>query len=249
MKGLVRSSQLYLKRNASTILSVVGGVGVVTTTVLGIKAAPKASLLLEEAEKEKGETLSRMEKFKLAVPFYIPTITSGIATLSCIFGANILNKQQQAGLISAYALLDNSYKEYKGKVEELYGKDANDNIVEEMAVDKYEKTELKEDEHLFYDEFSGRYFNATLDRVTQAEYRLNRDIHMRGWAELNEFYEYLGIDNFDKYNALGWAESGNYETYWQGWVDFNHRKVLIDDDLECIILSMFQEPYVGFEDY
>lgn len=249
MKGLVRSSQLYLKRNASTILTVVGGAGVVTTTVLGIKATPKAMKLLENAKEEKGENLTRLEKVKVVAPVYIPTVISGAATLTCIFGANILNKRYQASLMSAYALLDNSYKEYKDKVEELYGEDADDKINEELAKDKYKETELKNDEVLFYDEYSNRYFKSTILKVAQAEYNVNRDIHMRGWAELNEYYERLGLDDFDDYEALGWSEGGNYEMYWQAWVDFIHTTKVAEDGTEYIHITMFEEPYIDYDNY
>lgn len=249
MNGLVRSSQLYLKRNASTILTVVGGVGVVSTTVLGIKATPKAMKLLEEAKTEKGEDLTKLEKVKAAAPVYIPTIVSGVGTLACIFGANVLNKRYQASLVSAYALLDSSYKDYKNKVEELYGENANGQIEDEIAKDKYKEVEVKSDEQLFYDEYSKRYFNSTLSKVAQAEYNVNRNIHMRGWAELNEFYEDLGIDDFEKYSALGWAEGGNYDYYWQAWVDFTHSKKTMEDGTEYTVITMFEEPYVGYEDY
>lgn len=249
MNGLVRSSQLYLKRNASTILTVVGGVGVVTTTVLGIKATPKALSLLDKAKKEKGEDLTKLEKVKVAAPVYIPTMVSGVTTLACIFGASFLNKKQQATLMSAYALLDNSYKEYKTKVNELYGEDANEHVVEEISKDKYEKRELKENEHLFYDAFSGQYFTSTLTRVAEAEYIVNRDIHTHGWAELHLFYEYLGLKDIEGSKALGWSEGQNYEAYWQSWVDFNHKRAVTDDGEEYIILTIFQEPYAGYEDY
>lgn len=249
MKGLVRSSQLFIKRNTSTILTVVGGAGVVTTTVLAVKATPKALALIENAKKEKEKELTKFEIIQVAAPVYIPTVISGVATLACIFGANILNKRQQAGMISAYALLDNSYKEYKAKVEDLYGEDANDNITQEIMKDKYEEPNLEGDQILFYDTFSGRYFNSTLVKVALAEYNLNRNIHTRGWYELNEFYEELGIDDANVYNALGWSEGYNYECYWQAWVDFNHNRVTMDDGTECVVISMLQEPYVGWEEY
>ena len=249
MKGLVRSSQLYLKRNASTILTIVGGAGVVTTTVLGIKATPKALSLLDNAKQEKGEDLTKLEKVKVAAPVYIPTMVSGVATLTCIFGANVLNKRNQASLTSAYALLDSSYKEYKNKVVELYGEDANDHVKDEIAKDKYEEVETKDDEQLFYDDFSNRYFISTPAKVMQAEYNVNRDIHMRGWAELNDFYDWLGIEDFEEDYGLGWSEGGNYEYYWQAWVDFNHRTVIMDNGTKYTAIMMFQEPYPDYADY
>lgn len=247
MKGLVRSSQLFVKRNASTILTVVGGVGVVTTTVLGIKATPKALVLIDSAKKKKGEKLTKLEKIKVAAPVYIPTVLTGVATLTCIFGANILNKRYQASLISAYSLLDNSYKEYKDKVEELYGEGSNEQIKEEIAQDKYETIDIPNDQVLFYEEFSGQFFTSTLIKVSQAEYNLNRNIHMRGWAELNEFYEDLDIDNFEGGDALGWSEGVNLARYWQAWIDFSHKQKVMEDGTEYIAIVMFQEPYLEWD--
>ena len=109
----------FLRRNSSTILTCVGAVGVVATSVMAVKATPKAMTLLENAKAEKGEDLTKLEKVKVAGPAYIPTVITGVGTLACIFGANIISKHQQATLMSAYALIDNSYREYREKVEFL----------------------------------------------------------------------------------------------------------------------------------
>ena len=248
MNKVLSQSKLFFKRNGSTILTSAGAVGVVTTSVLAVKATPKAMMLLKEAKKEKGEELTTAEKAKTVAPAYIPTAISAVATIACIFGANVLNKPKQASLMSAYALLDNSYKEYRAKVVDLYGDDANNVINESIAKDKYEKTDVNENEVLFYDAFSKRYFTSSLVTVSRAEYCINRDINMRGWAELNEFYDYLDIDPIEGGDALGWSEGGNLARYWQGWVDFNHSKNMMDDGTEYIVISLFQEPYMCYED-
>jgi hypothetical protein len=251
MNNWLRHSKAFVKRNSSTILTCLGGVGVVATSVMAVKATPKALTLLEEAREEKGEDLTKVEKVMVAGPAYIPAVVTGVATVACIFGANILSKRQQAALTSAYALLDSSFKDYKKKVEELYGEDAHVNVVGEIAKDKYADDDilLEDEKELFYDEFSGRYFQSTKDKVRYAIYEINRDIHMRGWATLNEFYEYLDIPNVDGGECLGWSEGGNFERYWQSWVDFNYHPVTMDDGLEVTIISMFSEPYVDWEEY
>ena len=251
MEKLIHRSKIFLKRNSSTILTCIGGAGVVTTTVMAIKATPKALALLEEAREEKGEELTRMEAVKVAAPTYIPTILVGASTIACIFGANVLNHRQQTSLMGAYALLDNSYKDYKKKAEELYGEDAKTRIKEGITKDKYEDADLppvSDDKELFYDEYSGRYFESTIYDVQRAEYDINRDIHMAGYAVLNDFYEALDMDPIDGGDALGWSEGGNLARYWQGWIDFSHHRVVMDDGLECCIVSIFQEPYIDFED-
>jgi hypothetical protein len=242
-------SKQFFKRNGATILTYAGGIGVIVTTVMAVKATPKALRYLEAAKEEKGEELTKAEVVKAAGPVYIPTALVGLGTLTCIFGANTLNKRQQASLVSAYALLDSSYKEYKNKAIELYGTEGDQKIREEVAKDNYEDQKPADDKELFYDEFSGRYFESDKYTVQHAEYRLNQELHSRGWVTINEFYEWLGMESIDGGDELGWSEGGNYEHYWQSWIDFTHHKTYIDDDLECIIVTMFQEPYLDHEDY
>ena len=252
MSNLLSKSRLFLKRNASTILTSIGGAGVVATTVMAVKATPKALELIEEATAEKGEKLTKPEIVKTAAVVYIPTVVMGVTTIACIFGANFLNKRQQAALMSAYALLDNSYKEYKAKTVELYGEEANNKVKEEIAKDKYEAAEIDEEDDgklLFFDSFSGQYFRATLMDVQNAEYHINRDLVMRDYATVNEFYEYLDIPTIPSGDELGWSTGMNFDYYWQSWIDFGHRKVTMEDGMECTIITMYAEPCVGWEDY
>lgn len=249
--------QLFFKRNSSTILTCVGAVGVVATSVMAVKATPKAMRLLEAAKEEKGQELSKTEKVKVAGPTYIPTIVTGAATIACIFSAQILNKRQQAALTSAYALLNQSYKEYKNKVDELYGEEAGEKVRAEIAKDKLEEVDIEvhDGKQLFYDFFSGRYFESTLEHVQWAEYEINRSVAVYGGASVNEFYDYVGLEERPEYEDIGWSAAQIYETYWHNWVEFDHERVPIDDEdeshsgLECIIIHMPIEPMAGYLDY
>lgn len=164
---------MFKLSHASTILTCLGAVGTIATSVASVMATPKALALLEDAKEEK-EDLTKMEIVRIAGPAYIPSIVIGVSTLACIFGANILNKQSQATLASAYALLDSSYREYKAKVKEIYGKDADIYIQTEVAKDRHKKfdedetgEEIKEGECLFFDSAALRYFTSTFDEVIQ----------------------------------------------------------------------------------
>lgn len=252
LQNLCHKSGVFLKQNSSTILTCVGAVGVVATAVTAVKATPKALRLLEASEAEKGSSLTKMEKVQIAGPSYIPSVALGVSTIACVFGANILNKRQQAGLMSAYALLDSSFKEYKVKVEELYGKDADIHVRQEIAKDHYVDddihVELEDDKELFYDEFSSRYFEAKPEKVIQAEYDINRKLRLFAGAYLNEFYDFLGIDRVDYGDYLGWSSEYVYRDTWQSWLDFYHEKVVMDDGLECTIIRMSSEPIMNFDD-
>lgn len=252
MNSLLNKSQVFLKRNSATMLTVVGAAGVIATTVTAVKATPKALLLLENAEEIKGEELTKLEKVKIAGPAYIPSVALGTATLACIFGANMLNKRQQASLMSAYALLDSSYKDYRKKVDELYGEEAGAEVRAGIAKDKYEEgtiTVVEDGKRLYYDFYSSRYFEATPAEVKRAEYEVNRTLMLDDGVFLNEWYQHLDLEPLEYGWDFGWAACGNSDMYWQTWIDFHHEKTIMDDGLECIIISFNQEPYPDFEDY
>lgn len=242
----------WIKRNSSTILSVAGVIGVVATTVVAIKATPKALKVLEEAREEKGEDLTVIEVAVVAAPVYIPTVVIGAASIICILGANTLSKKNQASLVSAYALVDTSFKEYKAKVKELYGNDADEEVRTELAKDQYEKQDIPAreaiNENLFYDQFSKRYFRATNETVLRAEYEMNRALNECGGATLNDYYELVGLDPVDYGEYLGWSSAQMYEMYWESWLYFNHTKTTMDDGTTCWIIE-FTEPFPEFDEY
>ena len=65
----------------------------------------------------------------------IISVLLGVSTIACIFGANALNQKKQASLMSAYAMLNESYKQYRKAAKTVYGEDADDKIHAEMAKD------------------------------------------------------------------------------------------------------------------
>ena len=244
------NAKLFLKRNGSTILTVLGGAGVVATAVTAVKATPKAIKLIEVYEEQKGEDLTTLEKVRVAGPNYIPAILIGAGTIACIFGANVLNKRNQASLMSAYALIDNSYKEYKKKAAELYGEEAHKEVISSIAKDKY-TDDIRADDNkmLFYDEFSHRYFESTIEDVIKAEYNTNRQLQCNGGVYLNEYYEFLGLEPSQVGTDLGWSSGILESNYCAERIEFDHEKVTLEDCLECCIITLRYEPVIDFTYY
>lgn len=111
------NARLFIKRNSATILSFVAVAGVVATAITSANATPKAVRALDTAKLNKGEEeLTKIEKVKTVLPVYLPTIITGAATVVCILGSNVLNQRTQASLSSAYAIVDQSYRDYRNKV-------------------------------------------------------------------------------------------------------------------------------------
>jgi hypothetical protein len=265
MDGLLHKSGLWLKRSSPTILTCIGAVGVAATAILAVKATPKALAILDEATAEYSangrtshtdvrklpKTLPIKETIRLTWKCYIPAAAVGASTIICIFGANILNKRNQASLVSAYALLNESYQKYRKAANEVYGTDADSKIKAEMAKETYVSADgygiyyPNFDEEsakvLFWDSFSQRYFTTTMASVINAQYHINRNLELRGGVSLNEFYDFLGIDHIKGGDDLGWSMDDLMEGGIM-WLDFENMPVKMDDGLECYVMSSMFEP-------
>ena len=236
----MKRSEVFLRKHSSTILTVVGSVGVVATSVFAVKATPKALLLIDEAKQEKGDNLTVLETIKVAWKPYIPAAIIGMSTIACIFGANYLSSRHQASLMSAYALLDSSYKQYRNKVEELYGPDANSRTVKEIAKSNFDETmEIHGDKELFFDYQSMRYFESTFEEVKEAETIFRRDLMRTGYACLNDYYDLLGIPHVKHGYDLWWTTK---ELYKYSEIDFEYEITEVADGLECCIITMPYQP-------
>ncbi len=210
MSNLLTVSKRFVKKNSSTILTVLGAAGVVGTAAMAVKATPKAMELIELAEEEKGEELTKWEKAQVAGPTYIPAVLLGMGTITCIFGAHMVNKRTQAALTSAYVLLDQTHKEYKNKVKELYGEDGDKLIRAAVAKDN---DEYEDGKTLFYDEFYKRYYRVTKETQLRAEYEINKILSQSGGASLNDYYDLLEIDRQDYGEFMGWSSAQMSEMF------------------------------------
>lgn len=60
---------------------------------------------------------------------------------------------------------------------------------------------------------------------------------MSGYLSVNDFYEMLGLSAIDGGEYVGWnCDDGLY------WIDFNHRKTVLDDGLEVYVIEMVWTP-------
>lgn len=241
----MNKADYFLKKHSSTILTCIGASGVVLTAVLAVKETTKALSLIENAKEEKGEELTKMEVVQVAWKPYIPAIITGFSTIACIFGANLLNTRSQASLMSAYAVLDNAFKEYKNKVNELY-EDTDINIKQNIIDSKFDDDiELEDGEVLFFDYQSMQFFSSTMEKVMNAENKFLESLHARGYACINEYYDYLGIPRVDYGYQLGWFDLENNNPYNCEELEFNYEKVMLKGR-ECFIITTNNPPVADY---
>ena len=255
----MRNFKEPLKYTLPTILSLAAGIGVVATAILASKAGVKAHQKLEAETENKGEKLTKLETIKTVAPVYIPTVLAGAITVACVVESNCLNRSQQAALASAYALGREKFQKYKNKVKDIYGEVAHQKIIDELAVEscRYVKItapcfannsclDINDDEkrHIFHDVYSDRRCETTFSKVLQAEYHLNRNYTLGANVSLNDFYDFLGLKRTDYGDAVGWTMESGYL-----WIDFNHRKLLLDDGTPIYAIEVQYEPEQGFADW
>lgn len=206
------------------------------------------------------DAYTKTEAFQSAWLCYIPASLVGMSTIACIFGANILNKHQQATITSAYALLSNTYQDYERKTKEIFGEEGHQKIIDAIAAERADDVYISspgicgsdslsfsernpEDVRLFYDSFSERYFESTIPQVLEAEYHLNRNWALGREICVNDLYDFLGIDKIPGGEALGWFYEDGIS-----WIDFNHHKTVLNDGLEVYVIDIEYPPRLWDED-
>ena len=244
----MNKTQYFFKKHSSTILTVIGAGGVVGTAILAVKATPKALKLLEEAKKDKGDELTPVEAVKVAWKPYIPSAICGFSTIACILGANYFNVKNQASLMSAYALLDSSYKEYRNQVNALYGDEADMNVKREIieAKSKFEDLEVLSGEMLFFDYHSMRFFKSSIENVMTAECAFLESLEDKTYACLNEYYDLLGLPLVDFGFQLGWVDMEDNDPYNCHKLEFKYETVKMSDDTECMIITTNVPPATDY---
>lgn len=250
---LIKDVRVITSKHCPEILTGLGIAGMITTTVLAVKATPKA-LQLIEAEKENLKktpddepTLKPIEVVKVAWKPYIPAAVTGVVSIGCLVGASSVNARRNAALATAYQLSTTALNEYKDKVIETVGevkeKEIRDKVVEERVKKVPENNQStvvitgKEDEIPFYDIAFGQLFYSTLEKVDAAVNQINYDMLGNQYASLNDFYDELGIDRIDIGDSLGWNISRD------GMLEISHdRTQVAKNGKPCFVIEYHVAP-------
>ena len=206
---------LVLKKHSPEILTAVGITGMVGSTVLAVRATPKALRLIEEAKNHNQvEKLTPVETVKATWKCYVPSVISGVTSAVCLIGANTVHARRTAALATAYTLSESALREYKDKVVETIGEKKEQTIREQIVQDRVDKREFKPTEiiitdkgdTLFLDSISDRLFksdrNTIMKAVNEINYRMTCDI--LGSASLSDFYDEIGLDHTAISDKMGW---------------------------------------------
>lgn len=227
-----------LIKKSPEILIGLGVTGMISTTVMAVKATPKALQIVKKKEEEENRELSKKEVVQTVWKCYIPTAVTGIISISCIVGASRVNAKRNAALATAYSLSETAFSDYKEQVIETIGEKKESEIQDKVAKKKLENESVVNKEvfitdkgnSLCYDSVSGRYFYSDVEAIKKAENELNKRMMSEMYLSLNEFYYALGLRSTVLGNELGWNIS-------DGLLDIHYSSQIADDGRPCLVLE------------
>lgn len=263
VNGVTSKAVMKLKKHSPEILVVAGIAGMVVSAVLACKATTKVAEILDETKGTLDTIHEGMETgaingqeytnedgkkdtvvvyaqtgMKLA-ELYGPAIILGTLSITSILASiNILRKRNVA-LGAAYAAIDKSFKEYRGRVIERFGEQVDTELkygikakkFEEIEVDpetgkekKVKKTvmvadpNLQSDYAVYFDSKSRNYetnpdYNRMFLKAQQAF--ANDKLQTRGHLFLNEVLDDLDLPRTPAGQIVGWTKDGP-----DGYVNF-----------------------------
>ena len=215
LANFASNTRQFVNKHSPEILTGIGVAGMITTTVLAVRATPKALELIEEKKDEDAvDELSPLEVVKIAWKPYIPAIVTGVVSVACLIGASSANAKRNAALATAYKLSETALSEYREKVIETIGEKKEKTVRDKVAEERVKKNPVSKSEvvvtnngtTLCFDPISARYFKSSIDKIKRAENELNKQMlhDISGYVSLNDFYDELGLDHTTIGDDLGW---------------------------------------------
>lgn len=258
-----------IKKHSPEILAVVGVVGIVASTVMACKATTKVSTIVDETKETidtihealenemqtpEGEVYTQEDANKdLAIVYtqtglkfvklYGPSVALGIASIACMVGSNRILRKRNVALAAAFATVDKSFKEYRGRLIDKFGTDLDRELrfnikakeIEETVVDEngnetvVTKTVELADPNVSHSLYSvvfcegslGWTKNPELNKVflVQQQNHANDKLRMNKVLFLNEVYDMLGVPRTAYGQIAGWVYTED-STAGDNYVDF-----------------------------
>ena len=242
----------FLVKNSPTILSGLAVTGLISTTVLAVKATPQALRELsahKHACEQAGVEMTQTSQFKVVYKLYLPALSVAVASISCIVFSNAIHIRRNVAISSAFTMVERAATAYQEKVIEVAGEKVHNDVKAAIAHDQvanthpevFEKTPVDlvvtgNGNTLCFDGTTGRYFMSSIDALQKAENAINHDL-VNGfgtWVELNEFYYKIGLPGVKFGDWLGWEPDK--------LVELEFTSTIAPNDEPCVVVDFKSVP-------
>lgn len=253
MAALFKNVKTALVEHSPEILTGLGIAGMITTTILAVKATPKAMDLIAEAENEKydkgqREELTKLEIVKAAWKPYIPAAITCVTSTACLIGAGSVNAKRNAALMTAYNLSATALSEFKEATHEIVGEKKEQLIQNKVAEERINKEPVNPSAIIVsgsgttrcFDTITKRRFVSDIESIKRSVNELNRRmVNGEDYISLNEFYTEIGLDEVSIGDDLGW----NVE---RGLIEVQFSAQLDTDGVPCVVIDYSVAPKRGY---
>lgn len=255
MAALFKNVKMAVSNHSPEILTGIGIAGMITTTILAVRATPKALELIDDKKNELGmyptEKLHPIEVVKTTWKCYLPATITGATSVACLIGASSVNSRRNAALATAYNLSASALTEYKTKVIETVGEKKEQLIRDKVAEERISKEPVNQSAIIVsgngntrcFDTITKRRFVSDIESINKIVNELNRRmINGEDYISLNEFYYELGLDGSSIGDELGWNVS-------TGLIELDFSAQLDTDGTPCIVIDYTVAPKRGFNSW
>lgn len=245
MTKFVNDIRKGISKHSPEILTGIGIAGMVTTTLLAVKATPKALKLIEEKKKEEHkDELTKIETVKAAWKPYVPAAVTGTVAIGCLIGANSVHVRRNAALATAYQISSTALADYKEKAIETIGEKKEKAIQDKVAQKKVDDKPVTPDNviitgsgsTLCYDPQFGQYFESDIEKIRAAVNTLNYEMLQHEYASVNDFYDELGVERIAIGDDLGWNIGRD------GKVEISFSSTIAKNGKPCLVLQYSVAP-------
>ena len=247
-KDAFRATGKFIGKHSPEILKGFGITGMIASTILAVKATPKAMAAVQQFREENyteepdNKTIV-IDTVKVAWRYYIPSAALTTVSTACIIAADSVHLRRNAALATAYKLSETAVTEYQDKLAKIVGEEKARKIKEEIAADKVSDKPVSKSEvimtgngkSLCFDAISSRYFESDIECVKQAVNKLNYRLIQEHWITLNEMYDELGLRGTSIGDDLGWDVD-------KGLIDITFGTGISDDGRPCLVLNYSVPP-------
>lgn len=263
IKNFIKGVKIGFDKHSPEILIGLGIASAITSTVLAVKATPKALLLIKKEEKIKARKynakydeldiaaesliLSKPEMIKVTWKCYIPAAISGVASVAFLLGSNSVHVKRNAAIATAYKLSETALTDYKKEVIETIGEEKAKLIQDKVAQKHVDEHPVSSNQviiagsgkQLCYDGISGRYFESDIQTIRAAVNTINETMVYEMYASLGDFYNEIGLPPTTLSDELGW----NLD---DGQLEISYGSAISDDGRPCITLDYHVAPRYDF---
>lgn len=221
IKTILRASEKFIIDNSPGILTGIAAAGAVTTAVLTGRATIHAVRLIDDHTRlpRSEETwdlpddfhqITSGDKIKLVWKEYISAAVTGVVTVTSVIMANQIGSRRAAALAAAFKISEELSEEYKERVTKALGKKKEEEVRSELAADRINRIPesglivVAGSETVFFDELSGRVFQADMDKVKKAVNDINHKVNNYYHASVSDFYDELGLPHTQFSDDFGW---------------------------------------------